>query len=125
MNVLVFLHYIIDDLKNYSDIINYDGFYKLKMLSIATIATNKRIILFSDIQNEIGCNENEAESLLIDAIGDGYVGGSINSKEKTLVVEDFIARDVDLDNIDDVINKVEKWSGKIEKTMDEFKKVIH
>lgn len=125
MNVLVFLHYIIDDLKNYSDIINDDGFYKLKMLSIATIATNKRIILFSDIQNEIGCNENEAESLLIDAIGDGYVGGSINSKEKTLVVEDFIARDVDLDNIDDVINKVEKWSGKIEKTMDEFKKVIH
>lgn len=122
MNVLVFLHYIIDDLKNYSDIINDDGFYKLKMLSIATIATNKRIILFSDIQNEIGCNENEAESLLIDAIGDGYVGGSINSKEKTLVVEDFIARDVDLDNIDDVINKVEKWSGKIEKTIDEFKK---
>lgn len=95
------------------------------MLSIATIATNKRIILFSDIQNEIGCSENEAESLLIDAIGDGYVSGSINSKEKTLVVEDFIARDVDLDNIDDVINKVEKWSGKIEKTMDEFKKVIH
>lgn len=75
--------------------------------------------------NELNCSEAEAESLLTDAIGDNYVKGTISGKDKTITIEDFVARDVEIKDIDILINRLDLWSNKVEKAYNEFNSAAH
>lgn len=75
--------------------------------------------------NELGCSEAEAESFLTDAIGDNYVKGTISGKDKTITIEDFVARDVEIENLDNLIKRLDKWSEKVEKAYNVFNTASH
>lgn len=74
---------------------------------------------------ELNCSENEAESILTDAIGDNYVKGTISGKNKTITIEDFVARDVEIKDIDILIKRLDLWSNKVGKAYNEFNAGVH
>ena len=89
--------------------------FKLKQLSIASLAEKNRNITYELLQNKIDINNIRLlEDLIIDTIYAGLIKGKLNQRNQILRIIDTVRRDVNLNQLGDVITYLKTWESTLE-----------
>ncbi|KAF8635279.1 hypothetical protein AX17_003960 [Amanita inopinata Kibby_2008] len=85
---------------------------KLKHLSIVSLAAERRILPYSDLQTALDMpNIRELEDLIIDAIYLDVLRGKLDQKEEQLEVEYTIGRDLEPGKLEHILTALQNWSA--------------
>jgi len=85
---------------------------KLKQLSIVTLASQSRLIPYSVLQEQLEINAlRDLEDLIIDAIYQGVIHGSLDQKKQQLEVEFAMGRDIKPESFERMIAVLKAWSS--------------
>jgi len=95
---------------------------KLKQLSIVTLSSQSRLIPYSILQEHLDILAlRDLEDLIIDAIYQGIIQGSLDQKKQQLEVEFAMGRDLKPDSIDNMIAVLRHWSGQSDTLLSSIK----
>lgn len=85
---------------------------KLKLLTIVSIATKKKLIKFSDLHATLDvASPRDLEDLIIEGIYQNLIVGKMDQENQCLVVESCACRDCHDQDIDFIISTLEKWQS--------------
>jgi len=100
---------------------------KLKQLSIVTLAAQSRLIPYSVLQEQLDINAlRDLEDLIIDAIYQGVIHGSLDQKKQQLEVEFTMGRDIKPESLEKMISVLKAWSSQSDALLSTIKdKVQH
>mmetsp|Transcript_35705 Transcript_35705/g.47101 ORF Transcript_35705/g.47101 Transcript_35705/m.47101 type:complete len:266 (+) Transcript_35705:120-917(+) len=88
---------------------------KLRQLSIISLAQKNKIVPYSLLQKELEINNiRELEDVIIESIYSGLIKGKLNQKEGVLKVNSCISRDVKLEQVDEMLLKLNDWRSMTE-----------
>ena len=80
---------------------------KLKQLSIVSMAVQSKVLSYEYMQDELQVqNVRELEDLIISTMYSGLITGKMNQQQSSLSVQQFIGRDVRIDDIPNVISQL-------------------
>ncbi|XP_064385414.1 COP9 signalosome complex subunit 7b-like [Halichondria panicea] len=83
---------------------------KLKHLTIISLASKCPMIPYSTLLQELDITDlRELEDLIIDAIYAGIIQAKLDQKNSQLQVECFIGRDIKVESIASMVDKLESW----------------
>ncbi|KAK0503470.1 hypothetical protein EDD18DRAFT_633448 [Armillaria luteobubalina] len=92
--------------------LNQAQIIKLKHLSIVTMATEKRILPYSDLLKALDMpTVRELEDLIIDAIYLDILRGKLDQKEGQLEVEYTMGRDLEPGKLESVLAALQDWAA--------------
>ncbi|KAL0491232.1 hypothetical protein AKO1_009978 [Acrasis kona] len=105
--------------ENYPEPFDAKWLYKLKQLTVVTIASNQRSIPYALLQSELDLqNVREVEDLLIDCTYQGLITGKLDQKLSALEVYETIGRDITVNDIDAMISSLSNWNNQGKKIME-------
>jgi len=85
---------------------------KLKQLSIVTLASRSRLIPYSVLQEQLEIVAlRDLEDLIIEAIYQGVIQGSLDQKKQQLEVEFTMGRDIKPESLDNMLAVLRHWSN--------------
>jgi len=85
---------------------------KLKQLSIVSLSSQSRLIPYSVLQERLEISAlRDLEDLIIDAIYQGVIQGSLDQRKQQLEVEFAMGRDLKPDSLDRMLSVLRAWSG--------------
>ncbi|KAJ2928578.1 hypothetical protein H1R20_g8498, partial [Candolleomyces eurysporus] len=85
---------------------------KLKYLSIVSLASERRILPYSDLLKALDMpNVRELEDLIIDAIYQDILRGKLDQKEEQLEVEYTMGRDVEPASVEGLLAALQNWAS--------------
>ncbi|PBK78374.1 hypothetical protein ARMSODRAFT_1010960 [Armillaria solidipes] len=92
--------------------LNQAQIIKLKHLTIVTMATEKRILPYSDLLKALDMpTVRELEDLIIDAIYLDILRGKLDQKEGQLEVEYTMGRDLEPGKLESVLGALQDWAS--------------
>ncbi|SJL00603.1 related to COP9 signalosome complex subunit 7b [Armillaria ostoyae] len=92
--------------------LNQAQIIKLKHLSIVSMATEKRILPYSDLLKALDMpTVRELEDLIIDAIYLDILRGKLDQKEGQLEVEYTMGRDLEPGKLESVLSALQDWAS--------------
>jgi len=98
---------------------------KLKQLTIVSLACESKVIPYTVLQQQLEIQElRELEDLIIDAIYQGLIQGSLDQKSKQLEVEFTMGRDLKPDDVDSMIATLQAWAGQSDNLLKTIKDKI-
>jgi len=84
---------------------------KLKQLSIVALSSQSRLIPYSVLQEQLDISAlRDLEDLIIDAIYQGIIQGSLDQKKQQLEVEFTMGRDLKPDSLEKMVAVLKHWS---------------
>eukprot|EP01130_Rhizamoeba_saxonica_P009922 TRINITY_DN4054_c0_g1_i1.p1 TRINITY_DN4054_c0_g1~~TRINITY_DN4054_c0_g1_i1.p1 ORF type:complete len:210 (+),score=54.42 TRINITY_DN4054_c0_g1_i1:96-725(+) len=100
---------------------------KLKQLTIAALAAQKRTIPYSLLLDSLNIeNLRELEDLIIECIYQGLIEGKLDQEKQQLEIDCTIGRDVRIEDIDSMINTLSTWKDKSQVLLEEINlKIMH
>jgi len=100
---------------------------KLKQLSIVTLASRSRLIPYSVLQEQLDIIAlRDLEDLIIDAIYQGVIQGSLDQRKQQLEIEFAMGRDIKSDSLDNMLAVLRNWSSQSDALIGTIKdKVLH
>jgi len=88
---------------------------KLQQLTIVSLAAHTKVISYSVLQKELLIsNLRELEDLVIDAIYQGIIAGSLDQKKQQIEVEYTIGRDIKPGALDEMLAVFREWNKQAE-----------
>lgn len=94
--------------------LNDNQIFKLKQLSIVSLAEKDRDITYELLQNELDINDIRIlEDLIIDTIYAGLIKGKLNQSNKILRIIDTIRRDVNPNQLGEIITYLQIWQENV------------
>jgi len=85
---------------------------KLKQLSIVALSSQSRLIPYSVLQEQLEISAlRDLEDLIIDAIYQGIIQGSLDQKKQQLEIEFAMGRDLKPESLDNMIAVLRNWSN--------------
>lgn len=98
---------------------------KLKYLSLASLATQNRILPYSTLLAELEISTiRELEDLIIDAIYQDIVRGKLDQKEQQFEVEFTMGRDLQVSQLPALLDELKNWSRRTAGVIDALEKKI-
>jgi len=98
---------------------------KLRQLTIVSLAAQSKLIPYSVLQQQLEITElRELEDLIIDAIYQNIIQGSLDQRSKYLEIESVMGRDLKPEDIDGMIHTLQSWSAQSETLMKTIKEKI-
>jgi len=98
---------------------------KLKQLTIVTLASQSKLIPYTVLQQQLEIQElRELEDLIIDAVYQGIIQGSLDQKSKQLEVEFSMGRDLKPDDLDNMLATLHTWASQADTIMKSIKEKI-
>lgn len=92
---------------------------KLKQLTIVSLAEKDRRISYSVLQNELDINDIRIlEDLIIDTMYLGLIKGKLHQRNKILRIIDTIRRDVNPNQLRELIDNLKIWQETVAKLID-------
>lgn len=100
---------------------------KLKQLSIVALASQSRLIPYAVLQEQLDISAlRDLEDLIIDAIYQGVIHGSLDQKKQQLEVEFAMGRDIKPESFERMISVLKAWSAQSDVLLTNIKdKVLH
>lgn len=99
---------------------------KLKQLSIVSLAENNQAIPYSKLLSELDIdNLRELGDLIIDALYRNIIIGKLDHEKQEFQVEAAIGRDLKPQDLDKMINFLERWEKQSDLLMSEIDKKIN
>jgi len=100
---------------------------KLKQLSIVTLASQSRLIPYSVLQDQLDISAlRDLEDLIIEAIYQGVIHGSLDQRKQQLEVEFAMGRDLKPESLENMISVLRAWSSQSDALLTNIKdKVQH
>eukprot|EP01118_Nematostelium_gracile_P002711 TRINITY_DN1296_c0_g1_i1.p1 TRINITY_DN1296_c0_g1~~TRINITY_DN1296_c0_g1_i1.p1 ORF type:complete len:273 (-),score=86.81 TRINITY_DN1296_c0_g1_i1:111-929(-) len=85
---------------------------KLKQLTIVSLSSKSRLIPYSVLQQQLDIVAlRDLEDLIIDAIYQGIIQGSLDQRKQALEIEVAMGRDIRPESIDQMCEVLKAWSG--------------
>ncbi|PVF97538.1 hypothetical protein CPB86DRAFT_874012 [Serendipita vermifera] len=98
---------------------------KLKYLSLASMAMQKRILPYSNLLVDLEISSiRELEDLIIDAIYQNIVQGKLDQKQQQFEVEFTMGRDLRINQLPALLQELKQWSGRTAGVIDALDKKI-
>jgi len=98
---------------------------KLKQLTIVSLSNRTKTISYPVLQKELDILEvRELEDLIIDAIYQGIIQGKLDQKNKTLLIESAMGRDLQPDSMENMISVLNLWSNQSEILLKNIKEKV-
>jgi COP9 signalosome complex subunit 7 len=95
--------------------------YKLKQLSIVSMAQDSRILHYADLMTKLSMSSTrDLEQLIIDTVYAGVVKGRLNQREQLLRVMDYIGRDVPPGGMSAVRDRLSVFQHQISQLIETF-----
>lgn len=92
---------------------------KLRLLTIATLASKSKFVSYKILQENLGLDSlRNLEDLIIEAVYADMFKGKINQKEQRVEVDFVIGRDIQPRMIDEIITTLGSWSRNCEEAME-------
>ncbi|KIM69933.1 hypothetical protein SCLCIDRAFT_1207189 [Scleroderma citrinum Foug A] len=92
---------------------------KLKYLSIVSLATQRRVLPYSLLLQELKMPAiRELEDLIIDAIYLDILRGKLDQKEQQLEIEYTMGRDLEPDKLENVLTALQHWASTTASVLD-------
>jgi len=100
---------------------------KLKQLTIVSLSSKSRLIPYSVLQQQLDITAlRDLEDLIIDAIYQGIIQGSLDQKKQQLEVEAAMGRDLKPESVERMITVLRAWSSQSDTLLKTIKdKVSH
>jgi COP9 signalosome complex subunit 7 len=96
---------------------------KLRQLTLVSLACKSRRLPYKDIQDALGISDTrEMEDLVIDSITEGLLQGRLDQMQRVVEIHESVARDVNLDQLDGMIDTLEAWVGRCDNVIAELQK---
>ena len=95
-----------------ADMIELHGYQekKLKMITIAELASKNKTLHYGDLQKQLNINNvRELEDTIIECMYNQLIRGRLDQKEKKLMVEYTFGRDARPSVIPKMLEKLENW----------------
>jgi hypothetical protein len=84
--------------------------FKLKQLSVVTLAGTSRILPYELLQSELDLPEvRQLEDLLMECLYSGLISGHLNQKEHRLELTNSMSRDVSKESVDSMLATIDNW----------------
>jgi len=91
---------------------------KLQLLTVVSLATKDKHILFSDLQVALDVsNARELEDLIIEAVYQSLIVGKMDQEKRCLIVESCACRDCQEQDIDFIIDSLSSWHDSAQKML--------
>jgi len=98
---------------------------KLKQLSIVALSSQSRLIPYSVLQLQLDIGAlRDLEDLIIDAIYQGVIQGSLDQKKQQLEVEFTMGRDLKPDSLENMISVLRNWSNQSDVLLSTIKEKV-
>jgi hypothetical protein len=97
---------------------------KLRQLTLVGLCAQHRSLPFATIGSELGLNDSEIESLLIDTIYEGLCVATIDAKNKQLEVTSVVGRDVSPARLQQMDNVLERLNVQVAHLINASKQYI-
>jgi len=98
---------------------------KLKQLTIVSLSSESKIISYSVLQQQLEISElRELEDLIIDAIYQGIVQGSLDQRKQQLEIESAMGRDLQPDALESMISTLTNWANQSDNLLKTIKEKI-
>jgi len=100
---------------------------KLKQLTLVSLSSKSRLIPYSVLQEQLDISAlRDLEDLIIDAIYQGIIQGSLDQRKQQLEVEFAMGRDLQPESVDKMISVLRSWSTQSDTLLKNIKeKVSH
>lgn len=100
---------------------------KLKQLTLVSLSSKSRLIPYSVLQEQLDISAlRDLEDLIIDAVYQGVIQGSLDQKKQQLEVEFGMGRDLKPESLDQMISVLRLWSNQSDTLLKNIKdKVAH
>jgi len=99
---------------------------KLKQLSIVALSSQSRLIPYSVLQLQLDIGAlRDLEDLIIDAIYQGVIQGSLDQKKQQLEVEFTMGRDLKPDSLENMISVLRNWSNQSDVLLTTIKEKVN
>lgn len=83
---------------------------KLKHLTVLTLATQRKTLPYDELMIELDIkNVRHLEDLVIEAFYAGLINGKLDQKNRQLEIDYAVARDIQKENIQDIIDCLQDW----------------
>ncbi|XP_002155181.1 COP9 signalosome complex subunit 7b [Hydra vulgaris] len=90
--------------------LNSNQITKLKLLSLATLASKSKYVSYDEIKTEISLtNTRYLEDLIIEAIYANIIQGKLNQQDQRLEVDFVIGRDIQPEKVDYIVTILDNW----------------
>ena len=87
---------------------------KLELLTVAEIASQKQLVPYSEIMQQLGINDlRQIEDKIIECIYADLLKGKLDQKNQTLHVHSTSGRDIKVTEVDAMIAKLEAWDKQL------------
>jgi len=98
---------------------------KLQQLTIVSLAAQSKVIPYLVLQKELEIsNLRELEDLIIDAIYQGIIAGTLDQKQQQIEVEYTMGRDLKPDSLNGMISVLRDWNKQAETLLTTIKEKI-
>lgn len=91
---------------------------KLKLLSLASMATGRKALAFSEVQAALDLPDlKAAERMLTQAIFVGILRGKLSQRDNSFEVTSALGRDVELEAVGVLASQVDAWSSSVKQVL--------
>lgn len=93
--------------------------HKLRLLTVLSCAQKQRTLTFQFLKEKTRVDRlEEVDALLIDCVYNDLVHGKLDAATQSFTVESFAGRDVQASEIKSLIDRIDLWSHRIERTVE-------
>tara|TARA_B110000208_G_scaffold147182_1_gene177570 strand:- start:960 stop:1616 length:657 start_codon:yes stop_codon:yes gene_type:complete len=93
--------------------------WKLKQLSLATLAASTKVLGYATLQAELEIDSvAELERLIVESIYAGVVDGTIDQRAATFSVSSAMGRDVRTSDLGSLLERLDEWSQRSQDVVD-------